>query len=112
MIDRYKSIDSVAFANEQDLVEIPGIGPKIASGIRIYFEDSTNIEVLNELRQSGLKMAIQISQDVEDLFLQGKQFVITGRMDGLSRNELIGAIRKVGGTVSTSLSSKTDYLIA
>ena len=68
--------------------------------------------MLNELRQSGLKMAIQISQDVEDLFLQGKQFVITGRMDGLSRNELIGAIRKVGGTVSTSLSSKTDYLIA
>ena len=68
--------------------------------------------MLNELRQSGLKMAIQISQDVEDLFLQGKQFVITGRMDGLSRNELIGEIRKVGGTVSTSLSSKTDYLIA
>ena len=112
LIDRYKSIDSVSSANEQDLVEIPGIGPKIASGIRTYFEDSTNIEVLNELRQSGLKMAIQISQGVEDLVLQGKQFVITGRMDGLSRNELIGEIRKVGGTVSTSLSSKTDYLIA
>ena len=112
LIDRYKSIDGLVLANEQDLIEIPGIGPIIANGIRNYFEDNTNIQVLNELKQAGLRMESQRLERPEGLILQGKQFVITGRMDGLSRNELIEIIRQFGGSVSGSLSSKTDYLIA
>lgn len=112
LIDRYKSIDGLVFANEQDLIETPGIGPIIATGIRNYFEDNTNIQVLNELKQAGLRMESQRVEHPEGLILQGKQFVITGRMDGLSRNELIEIIRQFGGSVSGSLSSKTDYLIA
>ncbi len=112
LIDRYKSIDGLILANEQDLIEIPGIGPIIANGIRNYFEDNTNIQVLNELKQAGLRMESQRLERPEGLILQGKQFVITGRMDGLSRNELIEIIRQFGGSVSGSLSSKTDYLIA
>ena len=112
LIDRYKSIDGLILANEQDLIEIPGIGPIIANGIRNYFEDNTNIQVLNELKQAGLRMESQRLERAEGLILQGKQFVITGRMDGLSRNELIEIIRQFGGSVSGSLSSKTDYLIA
>lgn len=109
---KYGSIDSLISSKEEELIGVSGIGPKIASSIHAYFRNETNLQIIEKLRKAGVTLEDQDSQVNREQILSGLKFVVTGRMGGLSRSQFEEKIKGFGGTVSGSVSSKTDFLVA
>jgi len=108
----YYSIDDIAAATEEELAEIPGIGPKIAVSIASYFQVDANRSVIEKLRGSGVNMKQEPRPtDVSGLSLAGKNFVVTGTLSELSRSEAESKIKELGGRVTSSVTRNTDYLV-
>jgi DNA ligase (NAD+) len=103
----FKLIDDLAGANLTELQAIPDIGPIVAKSVFDYFQDGRNIEMLSKMR-FNLQNTIRSKSDV----LKGKTFVITGSFSQMTRDEIKSLIESNGGTVSSSVSSKTTYVLA
>lgn len=96
----------------EDLQEIPDVGPKVAESISNWFEDEKNIELLEKLDDVGIKVFMKEEKIDKTSPIYDKKFVITGTLDQVSRDEAKNIIRRKGGDVSGSVSSKTDYVVA
>jgi DNA ligase (NAD+) len=94
-----------------DLEAIQDIGPVVAGSIYEWFRDKKNIALLEKLEKNGVTVKIHKSK-IENLKLEGKTFVLTGALEGLTRDEARARIREMGGSVSSSVSRKTDFVIA
>lgn len=108
----YKSIDAIAQASIMDLILVDEIGDKIAQSVVQFFENQENIKIIERLKQYGVQLesgeeAILVSEK-----LKGKTFVVSGVFELFSRDGLKKAIEDNGGKVGSSISSKTDYVIA
>ncbi|WP_445712944.1 NAD-dependent DNA ligase LigA [Flavobacterium sp.] len=108
----YKSIDAIANASILDLILVDEIGDKIAQSVMQFFDNQENIRIIDKLKSFG----VQLESDVEDVLvsekLKGKTFVVSGVFEIYSRDELKKAIEDNGGKVGSSISSKTDFVIA
>jgi DNA ligase (NAD+) len=108
----YKSIDALANASIMDLILVDEIGDKIAQSVVQFFENQENIRIIDRLKNYG----VQLESGEEDILisekLKGKTFVVSGVFEIYSRDELKKAIEDNGGKVGSSISSKTDYVIA
>jgi DNA ligase (NAD+) len=112
LASRFWSIDSLSRATEEELVEIPGVGPKIAQSIAAYFRDQGNLQVIEKLRRVGVRLDEEAPRKERELPLAGMQFVVTGRLDSLTRALAEARIKELGGSVASSVSRKTHYLVA
>lgn len=109
----FDSLNALAAADEPTLEAIDGIGSIMAQSIRAWFESPGNRELIERLRQHGLNMAARRSTAaVEGSAAAGKTFVLTGTLPGLTRDEATALIEAAGGRTSSSVSAKTDYLVA
>jgi len=109
----FKTIDKLMTANLETLVAVDEIGERIAQSIIAFSNDLINIQLVERLKQYGLQLEIDESQSTaQSTILQGKKIVVSGVFSKFSRNELKQSIEDNGGKVSSSISSKTDYLIA
>jgi len=109
----YKSIDALAQASIEDLVNVDEIGVKIAESVVDFFGSEKNILIINRLKEYGVQL--ELSADVllgQTEILKGNIIVVTGVFESISRNELKKLIEDNGGKVSSSISSKTSYIIA
>ena len=109
----FKSIDQLMRANFETLIAVDEIGDKIAESVLEFFNDLGNIQLVNRLKSYGVQL--QISEEElsgQSDKLKGLIFVVSGVFQQMSRNELKKAIEDNGGKVSTSISKKTNYLIA
>ncbi|MBP9849444.1 MAG: NAD-dependent DNA ligase LigA [Flavobacterium sp.] len=108
----YKSIDALANASIMGLILVDEIGDKIAQSVVQFFENQENIRIIDRLKNYG----VQLESGVEDVLLseklKGKIFVVSGVFEIYSRDELKKAIEDNGGKVGSSISSKTDFVIA
>ena len=108
----YKSIDAIAQASIMDLILVDEIGDKIAQSVVQFFENQENIRIIDRLKSYG----VQLESGEDDVLLseklKGKTFVVSGVFEIYSRDELKKAIEDNGGKVGSSISSKTDYVIA
>ena len=108
----YKSIDAIAQASIMDLILVDEIGDKIAQSVVQFFENQENIRIIDRLKNYG----VQLESGTEDVLLseklKGKIFVVSGVFEIYSRDELKKAIEDNGGKVGSSISSKTDFVIA
>lgn len=108
----YKSIDAIAQASIMDLILVDEIGDKIAQSVVQFFENQENITIIDRLKQYG----VQLESGADDVLLsdklKGKTFVVSGVFEIYSRDELKKAIEDNGGKVGSSISSKTDFVIA
>lgn len=108
----YKSIDAIAQASIMDLILVDEIGDKIAQSVVQFFENQENIRIIDRLKSFG----VQLESGDDDVLLseklKGKTFVVSGVFEIYSRDELKKAIEDNGGKVGSSISSKTDYVIA
>ncbi|TDR26006.1 NAD-dependent DNA ligase LigA [Flavobacterium cheniae] len=108
----YKSIDAIAQASIMDLILVDEIGDKIGQSVVQFFENQENIRIIDRLKCYG----VQLESGAEDVLLseklKGKTFVVSGVFEIYSRDELKKAIEDNGGKVGSSISSKTDYVIA
>lgn len=109
---RYKSIENIQRAPEEEIVEISEIGPKIAHSLKLWLDDFNNQKLINELQQVGVKMEEDHSDTVQSDFLKGMTFVLTGTLPNLKRNDASRLIEENGGKVTGSVSKKTTYVIA
>ena len=107
---RFPTIEKLEKATLEELTAVEGIGEINAKGIMSFFANARNIEALEKLRSAGVCLEYREEEDVPKI-LDGKIFVITGAIPGVSRLEAASTILKYGGTVSESVSKQTSYLI-
>ena len=98
---------------KEEWMSIKGIGEKSAESLVSWFGDKNNLELLKKMRESGVEITINdLSTLLEAGKLVGKIFVLTGELESFTRDEAKDMIRKAGGDVSSSVSQKTDYVVA
>ncbi|MDA8893637.1 NAD-dependent DNA ligase LigA [Flavobacteriaceae bacterium] len=109
----FKSIDNLMAADMETLISVDEIGDRIAESIQEFSNDLSNILLINRLKSYGVQMQIS-EKDLIGLTdkLQGKVFVVSGVFYKMTRNELKKSIEDNGGRVSSSISKKTDYIVA
>ncbi|MEF3079273.1 NAD-dependent DNA ligase LigA [Winogradskyella poriferorum] len=109
----YKSIDALMFASVLDLVTVDEIGERIAESVVEFFSSEENKTIVERLKGYGVQLEIsaeKLANQTEKL--KGQTFVVSGVFESISRNELKKLIEDNGGKVSSSISSKTSYVVA
>ena len=106
------SMARMSTASQEELLVMPGIGPTIALSIAEYFHDQANLDVLAKLDAAGVRMEAEASRREVGLSLAGIQFVVTGRLERLTRALAVAKIKGLGGSVASNVSRKTSYLVA
>ena len=111
LANHFGSIDTLSQATGKELTQIPAIGPKIAESIVAFFHKEGNRSIIERLEQAGV--TLKESEDKQkDLPLKGQQFVLTGTLGSLTRNEAKARIKALGGGIGSSVSKKTTYVVA
>ena len=108
----FESIDNMLNTSFDELILVDEIGEKIANSILEFASDNDNIQIINKLKKNGVRFEIDDSDKNVSSILAGKSFVISGVFSNFSRDELKRFIETNGGKISSSLSSKTSYLVA
>ncbi|MEC7415494.1 MAG: helix-hairpin-helix domain-containing protein, partial [Bacteroidota bacterium] len=108
----YNSIDNLISASKENLINTNEIGEKIAQSIIDYFSIQDNLKLVKSLQSFGLKMKTLNNHNYNHPEFYNKRFVISGIFDAFSREEIKNEIEKLGGILVTSISSKTDFLVA
>ena len=109
----YKNIDALRQASLMDLILVDEIGERIAQSVIDFFDNQENQIIIERLKNYGIQFEIveKINPNATDK-LQGKTFVVSGVFSLYSRDELKQAIEDNGGKVGSSISAKTDYVVA
>ena len=108
---RYKNMKNLMKATSEELAMIEDIGPIVADSIREFFLQDQTIDLIEKLKQAGVNMKHLEEENSDDRF-NGKTFVLTGSLEKYTRNEASSIIEKFGGKTSSSVSKKTDYVLA
>lgn len=109
----YKNIDALMVATSNELEMVDEIGERIAESTVNYFSEEKNREIINRLKEHGLQFSLTDEQlDGQTEKLKGQSFVVSGVFEKVSRTELKKHIEDNGGKVSSSISSKTSYVVA
>ena len=112
LASHFRSIDRLSRSTEEELVEIPSVGPKIAQSIAAYFSDQGNLDIIVKLRRAGVRIEEEAPLIERDLPLAGMRFVVTGKLESLTRPMAEARIKELGGSVGSSVSRNTNYLVA
>ncbi len=114
LIDHFLSIEGLSQANAEAIEAIPGIGPQIAESVSTFF--AQNRPLIEKLKAAGLRCfteeVVKAPKILEETFFSGKTFVVTGSLTDMTRTEASTQIKARGGKVTSSVTGKTDYLIA
>ena len=108
----FKYIDNIIYSDYETLKNVKDIGDKIAKSVVEYFKDEKNKALIENLKQLGVNTKYLGKEEIKDEAFDGKTFVLTGTLEKYKRNELKEIIEQKGGTVSGSVSKKTDVVIA
>jgi len=108
---KYHSLDELADAPRDELMEISAVGPKIADSIIAFFKQEDNLKIIQKLKDAGVKLEEAVTVPKE-LPLSGKEFVLTGRLESFSRQEAEARIKALGGNAKDNVTRKTDYVVA
>ncbi|MGW0807020.1 NAD-dependent DNA ligase LigA [Nonomuraea sp. NPDC002799] len=107
-----RSIDAVMNASEEELAAVEGIGSRVAATIREWFEVDWHREIIERWRAAGVRMADEPAPEKGPQTLEGLTFVVTGTLEGYTRDSAAEAITVRGGKVAGSVSKKTSFLVA
>jgi DNA ligase (NAD+) len=113
LAERYGNLDMLGSAKLAELEEIPGIGPNIAQAIIDWFGLEGNQRIVTSLKENGVWPIVELDRSTQDKpqLLSGKAFVLTGKLERYSRQELKEILISLGARVPGSVSAKTDYLV-
>jgi DNA ligase (NAD+) len=110
---RFRSLDALAGASENELTAVEDVGPKVAESIRFFFVQPENVELIQRLKEAGVNMkALGAKSSGRPRPLEGQAFVITGTLSGFTREEAQRALEAQGARVTSSVTSKTACLVA
>ena len=116
LTQKFSTVEQLANSTPADIEGVHGIGVEIAVAVHQWFNVPANQALIERLKQQGLNLASQPStpeslSEKQDLKLSGKTFVLTGTLPNLKRDEAKKLIQTAGGKVTSSVSSKTDYVV-
>ncbi|EYF04319.1 NAD-dependent DNA ligase LigA [Chondromyces apiculatus] len=109
LADAFHAIPALARASAADIAKVEGIGPVIAEAVRAHFDRPGTLEVIEKLRQGGVRLEEDRTRAAGPL--TGKTFVITGTLTSMSREAAMKRIDALGGKVTSSVSGRTSYLV-
>jgi DNA ligase (NAD+) len=107
---RFRTLEALAGASAEALTEVEDVGPKVAESVVFFFRQPENTALIRKLKEAGLNFESRAERRGAQP-LGGKTFVLTGTLAGLEREKAKEAIESLGGKVTSSISSKTDYLV-
>lgn len=107
----FKNIDALKTADFEQLVEVEEIGEKIAASVQQYFQDDRNVAIIERLKKFELQFEIE-EVELKSNILEGKSIVVSGVFAAFSRDEIKALVETNGGKNVSSISSKTDYVLA
>jgi DNA ligase (NAD+) len=110
LAENFSSLEELAEASEEKLVAVPEVGPKVAAAIAEFFSEGANRQLIKKLNKVGVRPKAE-KREVKSDKLAGKSFVFTGGLDHRSREEAGDIVKQHGGTVSSSVSKKTSYVV-
>lgn len=108
----YRDIDALMAASQEELMAVEEIGERIAESVVAFFAETSNQEILARLKLYGLQFSLSESSEPQSDRLKGQIFVVSGVFESMGREELKKIIEDHGGKVATSISSKTNYVVA
>jgi DNA ligase (NAD+) len=109
---RFGSLERLVAASEATLAETHGIGPTIAASVRKFFDDESNRRMLDDLGRLGVELTERTATADGPKPLAGKTLVITGTLSSLSREGARELVESLGGRVTSSVTRKTDFVVA
>ena len=109
---QFGSLDALSKATVEELDDVPEIGLTVAESVRDWFDDEGNIALCRRLETAGVRTRMERTSEPTDETFAGKLFVLTGTLATYTREEARAAIESRGGRVTSSVSKKTDYVVA
>ncbi len=110
LAEHFSSLEELAAAKEEQLTEVPEVGPKVAASIAEFFSEPANRQLIKKLHRAGVRPTAE-KREVKSQKFAGKSFVFTGGLANRSREEAGELVKQHGGKVSGSVSKKTDYVV-
>ncbi|MGQ9476986.1 MAG: NAD-dependent DNA ligase LigA [Candidatus Bipolaricaulia bacterium] len=111
LAQHYATIEELMAATEEELQEVPEVGPEVAKSIVQFFSTEKNREAVKRLLEAGVRPIPEEVEAARPLPLAGKRFVFTGALQTFTREEAEELVRRLGGEASSSVSRKTDYVV-
>jgi len=109
----FGSIDALAAASEDEIDDVPEIGPEIAATVREWFDEDENLALVEKLRAAGVRIADEALAEREAVArtLEGATIVLTGGLETMSREEAVELAQAAGARVASSVSKKTSFVV-
>jgi DNA ligase (NAD+) len=113
LADKFGNLENLMEADESELLKINSINETLAKDIVIFFKETETVQVIQQLRNCGVRFDYEIeAQTISHLPFTGKTFVLTGALTNYKRDDAKNKIEELGGKVSSSVSNKTDFVVA
>jgi DNA ligase (NAD+) len=112
LAEHFGSLENIAKATHDELIQAPEIGEKIALSVLAFFQDPASVQFVEKLQSAGVQLAMPEGKEAESDALAGLSFVISGVFSTFSREELQDKIKANGGKLISSVSAKVNYLVA
>ena len=108
----FGSMDKLAEASQEELLEVPTIGPTVAESIYAFFRKESNLALIEKLKKAGVGVVPEAEVvKPEALPLAGQEFMVTGSLEAFPRSEAEARIKELGGAVGSSVTKKTTFLV-
>jgi len=113
LAEQFHGINQLAEVSQEELSAIPSIGPKIAESIVTFYRQEGNRQIIEKLRKAGVRLKREKVKEArpEELPLAGLEFVLTGKLESLSRSEAEAKIKALGGRAGSDVTRKTSYVV-
>ena len=111
LADEFKTIDRLTAASAEEIAAVRDIGPIIAESVASFLGSEHGKAIIKDLHNEGVVLEAEQTEDITPIF-EGKTFVVTGTLTKYSRDEIKDLITRYGGRASSSVSKKTDYVVA
>jgi DNA ligase (NAD+) len=108
----FGAVEALAGATAEQIDDVPEIGPEIARSVHAWFDDPVNLALVEKLRDAGVRTRDDPADDSGERPLEGVSLVITGGLESLSREEATAAAQAAGARVASSVSKRTDFVVA
>lgn len=112
LADHFNSLEALMVASQEELLTVPEIGPKMAESVIHWFSQPNNKNFVNRLVEAGINTKNDETKSLAPMPLTGKTFILTGTLSEFTRQQAQQAIEDLGGKVTSSVSKKTDYVVA
>lgn len=111
LADKFKSLENLIAASEEELLSIYEIGPEIADSVTSFFKEKRNVKEIEKMRKLGVKAVVTKEKKEKPGVLKGKSFVFTGGLKDFTRGEAKRIVEELGGRATSTVNDSTDYVV-